>query len=77
MPLRHAVRALCTRPQPSLVAVALLALGIGANTTLFALADATTMALSAQPSSTAPSYSAPRRGERVALNRRPLLGERA
>src|SRR5438874_522400 len=40
MPLRHAVRALWTRPQPSLVAVALLALGIGANTTLFALADA-------------------------------------
>ena len=40
MPLRHAVRALWTRPQLSLVAVALLALGIGANTTLFALADA-------------------------------------
>src|SRR5262245_44488153 len=40
MPLRQAVRALSTRPQLSLVAVALLALGIGANTTLFALADA-------------------------------------
>ena len=40
MPLRHAVRALWTRPQLSLIAVALLALGIGANTTLFALADA-------------------------------------
>ena len=40
MPLRQAVRALWTRPQLSLVAVALLALGIGANTTLFALADA-------------------------------------
>src|SRR4030095_8411989 len=40
MPLRHAVRALWTRPQASLVAIALLALGIGANTTLFALADA-------------------------------------
>ena len=39
-PLRHAVRALWTRPQLSLVAVALLALGIGANTTMFALADA-------------------------------------
>ena len=38
--LRHAVRAVRTRPQLSLVAVALLALGIGANTTLFALADA-------------------------------------
>jgi putative ABC transport system permease protein len=40
LPLRHAVRALWTRPQLALVAVALLALGIGANTTLFALADA-------------------------------------
>jgi len=40
MPLRHAVRALWTRPQLSLIAVALLALGVGANTTLFALADA-------------------------------------
>ena len=40
MPLRHAVRAMWARPQLSLVAVALLALGIGANTTLFALADA-------------------------------------
>ena len=40
LPLRQAVRALWTRPQLSLVAVALLALGIGANTTLFALADA-------------------------------------
>src|SRR5262245_31339409 len=40
MPLRQAVRAMSTRPQLSLVAVALLALGIGANTTLFALADA-------------------------------------
>ena len=40
LPLRHAVRALWTRPQLSLVAVALLALGIGANTTLFALSDA-------------------------------------
>jgi hypothetical protein len=40
MPLRQAVRAFWTRPQLSLVAVALLALGIGANTTLFALADA-------------------------------------
>jgi putative ABC transport system permease protein len=40
LPLRHAVRALWTRPQLTLVAVALLALGIGANTTLFALADA-------------------------------------
>jgi hypothetical protein len=40
MPLRHAVRALWTRPQLSLVGVALLSLGIGANTTLFALADA-------------------------------------
>jgi putative ABC transport system permease protein len=40
MPLRHAVRALWTRPQVSLVAVALLAVGIGANTSLFALADA-------------------------------------
>jgi putative ABC transport system permease protein len=40
MPLRQALRALWTRPQVSLVAVALLALGIGANTTLFALADA-------------------------------------
>jgi putative ABC transport system permease protein len=39
-PLRQAVRALWTRPQASLVAIALLALGIGANTTLFALADA-------------------------------------
>jgi hypothetical protein len=39
-PLGHAVRALWTRPQLSLVAAALLALGIGANTTLFALADA-------------------------------------
>jgi predicted permease len=39
-PLRHAVRALWTRPQLSLAAVALLALGVGANTTLFALADA-------------------------------------
>src|SRR6266496_3658732 len=39
-PLRYAVRAMRTRPQLSLVAVALLALGIGANTTLFALADA-------------------------------------
>jgi len=38
--MRHAVRALWTRLQLSLVAVALLALGIGANTTLFALADA-------------------------------------
>ena len=35
-PLRHAVRALWTRPQLSLVAIALLALGIGANTTVFA-----------------------------------------
>jgi predicted permease len=40
MPLRQAVRALWARPQLSLVAIALLALGIGANTTLFALADA-------------------------------------
>jgi len=40
MPLRQAVRAMWARPQLSLVAVALLALGIGANTTLFALADA-------------------------------------
>src|SRR5437867_2169480 len=40
MPLRPALRAMWTRPQLSLVAVALLALGIGANTTLFALADA-------------------------------------
>jgi len=40
MPLRQALRAIWTRPQLSLVAVALLALGIGANTTLFALADA-------------------------------------
>ena len=39
-PLRHAVRALLRRPQLSLVAVSLLALGIGANTTLFAVADA-------------------------------------
>src|SRR5262249_18267033 len=38
--LRQTVRAVCARPQLSLVAVALLALGIGANTTLFALADA-------------------------------------
>jgi putative ABC transport system permease protein len=40
MALRQAFRAVWTRPQLSLVAVALLALGIGANTTLFALADA-------------------------------------
>jgi len=40
LPLRSAVRALWTRLQLSLVAVTLLALGIGANTTLFALADA-------------------------------------
>jgi len=40
MPLRQALRALWARPQLSLVAIALLALGIGANTTLFALADA-------------------------------------
>src|SRR4029079_1611190 len=40
MPLRQAVRALSTRRRVSLVAIALLALGIGANTTLFALADA-------------------------------------
>src|SRR5947208_57679 len=40
MLLRQALRAMRTRPQLSLVAVALLALGIGANTTLFALADA-------------------------------------
>ena len=40
MSLRQAVRAIWARPQLSLVAVALLALGIGANTTLFALADA-------------------------------------
>src|SRR5262245_57851917 len=40
VPLSLAVRALWARPQLSLVAVALLALGIGANTTLFALADA-------------------------------------
>jgi putative ABC transport system permease protein len=40
MPLRNAIRAVRARPQLSLVAVALLALGIGANTTLFALADA-------------------------------------
>src|ERR1700730_10552356 len=40
MPLRQAVRALWTRPQLSFIAIALLALGIGANTTLFALADA-------------------------------------
>jgi hypothetical protein len=40
VPLRDAVRALWTRPQLSLAAVALLALGVGANTTLFALADA-------------------------------------
>jgi putative ABC transport system permease protein len=40
MPLRQAWRVLWTRPQLSLVAIALLALGIGANTTLFALADA-------------------------------------
>jgi putative ABC transport system permease protein len=40
MPLGQAVRALWRRPQLSLVAVGLLALGIGANTTLFALADA-------------------------------------
>jgi predicted permease len=39
-PLRQAVRALWKRPQLSLIAVTLLALGIGANTTLFALADA-------------------------------------
>ena len=39
-PLRHAVRAVWARPQLSLAAIALLALGIGANTTLFALADA-------------------------------------
>jgi putative ABC transport system permease protein len=38
--LRHAMRGLWTRPRISLVAVVLLALGIGANTTLFALADA-------------------------------------
>src|SRR5436189_6349149 len=40
MLLRQALRAIWARPQLSLVAVALLALGIGANTTLFALADA-------------------------------------
>jgi hypothetical protein len=40
MSVRQALRAIWTRPQLSLVAVALLALGIGANTTLFALADA-------------------------------------
>src|SRR5262245_23482350 len=40
MSLRQAVRAMWARPQLSLVAVALLALGIGANITLFALADA-------------------------------------
>src|SRR5262245_7317322 len=38
--LSRAIRALWRRPQLSLVAIALLALGIGANTTLFALADA-------------------------------------
>ncbi|HMF97235.1 MAG TPA: ADOP family duplicated permease [Vicinamibacterales bacterium] len=40
MALRGAVRALWARPQLSLMAVALLALGTGANTILFALADA-------------------------------------
>ncbi len=40
MALRQAIRAVWTRPHLSLVAVALLALGMGANTTLFALADA-------------------------------------
>src|SRR5256885_16867639 len=40
MPLRHSVRALWTRPQLSLIAVVLLALGMGANTALFGLADA-------------------------------------
>src|SRR5262245_19913758 len=38
--LRQAIRALWRRPQLSLIAIPLLALGIGANTTLFALADA-------------------------------------
>ncbi len=38
--IRQAIRALWRRPQLSLVAVALLALGVGANTALFALADA-------------------------------------
>src|SRR5436189_3106319 len=38
--LRQALRAIWPRPQLSLVAVALLALGIAANTTVFALADA-------------------------------------
>ena len=38
--LRQAVRSLLARPRVSLVAVALLALGVGVNVVLFALADA-------------------------------------
>jgi predicted permease len=38
--LRSAIRSLVARPQPSLVAIALLAFGIGANVVLFAVADA-------------------------------------